>query len=469
MGKILIIDDDKMLNDLLKHMVERMGHSAECAYTIKDGLQSITDKPYDIVFLDVCLPDGNGLDLLADIRTTQQPPEVIIITAAGNPDGAELAIKNGAWDYIEKPSSIEKMTLPLMRALQYREEKNVIQPLKALKRDNIIGSSRQIQECLDLVAQAASTDATALISGETGTGKELFAWAIHENSSRNSKNFVVVDCASLPDTLVESSLFGYKKGAFTGADRDMDGLIKQADGGTLFLDEIGELPLKLQKSFLRVLQEHRFRPIASKQEETSNFRVVAATNRNLKESVQKGLFRNDLLFRLQSISIELPPLRHRPDDVKELTMHYVAKICDRNSIETKGFSPDFFDVLTSYDWPGNVRELVNTIEWTISSAQNNPTLFPSHLPPELRIHLARSSINKNTDAKGKTARSAPELKTLQSFHHMRKQSIEKAEKQYLENLIAATSRNIKEACRVSELSRPRLYALLKKYNLSRQD
>ena len=246
MANILIIDDDEMTSDMLSKLVRSLGHDTESAFTLKDGLQELLAKTFDVVLLDVGMPDGSGLDVLPKIREMPSPPEVIIITGAGDPDGAELAIKNGAWDYIEKPSSIDKMNLTLMRALQFRHEKNQRKPLVSLKREAIIGNSLRMQATLDSVAHASTSRAPVFINGETGTGKELIALAIHENSSRSKANFVIVDCASLPENLVESSLFGYKKGAFTGADKDMDGLIKQADGGTLFLDEIGELPLKLQ-------------------------------------------------------------------------------------------------------------------------------------------------------------------------------------------------------------------------------
>jgi two-component system NtrC family response regulator len=219
------------------------------------------------------------------------------------------------------------MTLPLIRAIQYQEEKKAGKTKVALKREGIIGNSLQMKGCFDLLAKAANSITNVLITGETGTGKELFASAIHENSSRANNNFVVVDCTVLPETLVESMLFGYKKGAFTGADRANEGLIIQADGGTLFLDEVGELPLNVQKAFLRVIDEHSFRPLSCKREIKSDFRLVSATNRNLEEMVRRGKFRKDLLFRIRSLVIEPPPLREHTEDIKELAMHYTAKLC----------------------------------------------------------------------------------------------------------------------------------------------
>jgi len=336
MGKVLIIDDDQMFCEMLSDMVTDMGHGVKVAHSLSQGLADALSGPFDVVFLDVRMPDGSGLSALPKIRELSDAPEVIIITGAGDPDGAELAIVNGAWDYIEKQSSIKRMTLPLVRALQYREEKKAKKPLVALKLEGIVGHSPKMRECYDLLAQAADSDANVLIYGETGTGKELFARAIHNNSGRAGKNFVVVDCAALTESLVESALFGYEKGAFTGADKAQVGLIKQADGGTLFLDEVGELPIIMQKAFLRVLQEKRFRPLGARQEVESNFRLVAATNRHLDRLVEEGGFRQDLLFRLRTLSLNLPPLWERLEDVKDLVLFHTGKLCESYGIAQKG-------------------------------------------------------------------------------------------------------------------------------------
>jgi len=265
MARILIIDDDIEVCTLLSMTIERMHHEASYALTLKAGLNENRKNQFDVVFLDVNLPDGNGLEALPRIKESPSSPEVIIITGKGDPDGAELAVKSGAWDYLQKSSSLKELNLQLRRVLRYREEKlNKQQHL--LNRDEIVGSSPLITQCLELVSRAAGSDVNVLITGETGTGKELFAHAIHKNSSRKDKNFVIVDCATLPETLVESILFGHEKGAYTGADRTRPGLISQADGGTLFLDEIGELRLPTQTAFLRVLQERRYRPVGAKAE-----------------------------------------------------------------------------------------------------------------------------------------------------------------------------------------------------------
>jgi two-component system NtrC family response regulator len=464
MASVLIIDDDKILCDMLSGMVSRMGHDVICAFSLKDGLKEAYSKAFDVVFLDVRLPDGNGLNALPEIGRTPSLPEVIIITGKGDPDGAELAIKSGAWDYIEKSSSIKQITLSLVRAMQYREEK-IAKPVGVLKLDGIIGKTPQMKACFDLVAQGANSDAGVLITGETGTGKELFARAIHANSPRADKSFVVVDCAALPETLVESVLFGHEKGAFTGADRAQEGLIRQADEGTLFLDEVGELPMPVQKAFLRVLQERRFRPVGGKKEIKSNFRIIAATNRDLHEMV-----------------------KHR-EDIGEIALYYISKLCKRYGMETKGFSTEFLEMLVAHDWPGNVRELVNILEGALAAARYSPILFPKHLPVHMRVQMAQTSVGNGLRSKdsqiegsGLSACDAQAglsgspsaigfasgecragLPTLREF---RETGIDELERQYLKELTLLTQGNVKKACQISGLSRSRLYTLLKKCKIS---
>ncbi|MBN2340373.1 MAG: sigma-54-dependent Fis family transcriptional regulator, partial [Deltaproteobacteria bacterium] len=261
MALVLVVDDDRRVRETIVDEVSRTGHQAYCAASFAEGLALSRNHAFALVLVDVQLPDGNGLDMLPLLRETQPCPEVIIMTGSGDPDGAELAIRNGAWDYIHKPFTLKIISLALARALQYHAEKSKHAIPVPLIRDMIIGNSPAIKECLDQVALAASSGANTLICGETGTGKELFAMAVHQNSSRRDNNFVVIDCSALPETLVESLLFGHEKGAYTGADRTQMGLIAQADNGTLFLDEIGELPLSIQKAFLRVIQERRYRPV----------------------------------------------------------------------------------------------------------------------------------------------------------------------------------------------------------------
>ncbi len=470
MANVLIIDDDQGICGMMVELVKSMNHKGSYALTLKDGLQKVAGGNYDVVFLDVQMPDGNGLEVLPQIRDSSSVPEVIIITGAGTSDGAEIAVKNGAWDYLQKPLSPKKILLPLNRVFQYRDSlKKIQKPAVALKLRGIVGSSQALRDSLDALARAANSDANVLITGETGTGKELFAKAIHANSSLADKQFIVVDCAALPESLIESSLFGHEKGAFTGADRARKGLIKKADGGTLFLDEIGELGPTLQKTFLRVLQERKFRPIGGADEIESHFRLIAATNRNLEEMEEKNEFRNDLLYRLQSIIIELPPLRQRLEDIKGLTVYHTAKICERLQTEMKGFSTDFFQALTSYEWPGNVRELANCLESAISASQNEPILFIKHLPTHIRVKVARALIDRNQQnvAEKKFPKVKESLEIIPTYREFREDLLAEPEKKYFQNLLTHTKGNITEACKISGLGRTWLYSVLKKHNISR--
>lgn len=467
MAKVLIIDDDKSVCQSLAAKIKKQGHSVATAADLKNGTNLACENAFDVVFLDVFLPDGNGLEKLPDIRNTASRPEVIIITGAGDPDGAELAIKNGAWDYLEKPFAHSDVVLQLARALQYREEKVNSGACLSLKREGIIGSSPSMNACFDLIAQVAQSDVSVLLTGETGTGKEVFANLIHQNSRRADKSFVVVDCAVLPANLIESTLFGHVRGAFTGANISQDGLIKQADGGTMLLDEVGDLPLPLQKKFLRVLQEHRFRPVGGKREIRVDYRLIAATNRDLDQMVNEGKFRSDLLFRLRTFNIHLPPLHQRRGDIPELAVYYVRKICERNKIPIKGFSPEFFQVLNAHKWPGNVRELVNTLERAVAAAMQSHILFPKHLPDSIRAKILRASIGKDKQPDAEPVVDFDEPGELPTLKQFRDSNMEKLERKYLENLMVLTKGNTNKACQRSGLGRARLYQLLKKHSVKK--
>lgn len=465
MANILIIDDDDSVGDLLGSIVIRMGHTAQCARNAQNGLMEIRRGDFDIVFLDVGLPDGDGLQILPKIREIPLPPEVIILTGNGNPDAAELAIKNGAWDYLVKPSSVDNIMLAVQRALVFRKEKQTAPPPVVLIRDDIIGRSTSMNTTLHRVAQAAAVEANVLICGETGTGKELLAHTIHKNSSRAKHPFVVVDCAALPESLVESVLFGHAKGAFTGAEKMHQGLIRQAHGGTLFLDEVGELPPTIQKAFLRVIQERRFRPVSGRQEVDVNFRLIAATNRDLDHRTATGHFRSDLLFRLRSIEIEAPPLRQRKGDIKRLTIFYLTQLSEIYGTAIKGISNDFIEALEHYHWPGNVRELFHTLEETSAMAGNEPVLYPHYLPTRIRAILTRRMVKACTETK--PVNSTMDLNTYTQENFVTLQVFRDfMERQYLERLNQVTYSNRKEACRISGLSRTRLFELLKKYHLA---
>lgn len=468
MGKVAIIDDDAIFCDLLANHCQLQGHDVKVAGTIEEGKNLLAATPIDLVFLDVRLPDGNGLDVLPFIRGLPSSPEVIIITGMGDSDGANLAIKNGAWDYLQKPLSREEIILQIRRAFEYHAKKMQRPSRIRLKRNEIIGESKAICDCLDQVADCAGSETGALVFGETGTGKELFARAIHANSPRAMGPFVVVDCASLPENLVESILFGHAKGAFTGAGSDHKGLIEQANGGTLFLDEVGELPLEIQGKFLRVLQERVYRPVGKEKEHKSNFRVIAATNRDLSEMVAKGLFRSDLYYRLFSFLIHLPPLREWGKDIEHLVMSYVVKLCKRNQLPVKGVLPETLEVLAAHSWPGNVRELVNVLEKTILSDPYNPMLYPMDLPVEIRLqHICSTTSRRREQPQSVSSPPLPRLNhsiqvdDLPPLKKFRRAHYNEIEKHYLQRLMSRADANIAAACKISGLSRSRLYVLLK--------
>ena len=466
MASILVIDDEPAICRLLKGVFSDLGHHCETSGNIEQGLALAGFQPWDVVFVDVRLPDGNGLDILPDLHKSLGEPESIIMTGYSDPDGAELAITNGAWDYLQKPPSVEQFTLTLDRALKYRKQKQAHPARIVLDHEDIVGESPAIKKCLHQVADAAPTDASVLISGATGTGKELFANIVHRNSSRSKAPFVIVDCASLPDTLVESVLFGHEKGAFTGADKATKGLIQHAHRGTLFLDEVGELPLALQKTFLRVLQERCYRPVGSPREVTSDFRLVAATNRDLNRCVEEGTFRQDLLYRLKTYHIQLPTLAERVQDIKEITVHYLHQLCRKYNIPPKGISQDFFQTLTAYTWPGNVRELVNTLERVLTEAIDAPDLFAKHLPVEIRAKSIRMAIdpavNNEIPEPGESGEQGP----LPYFREFRAHAIDRMERRYLQKLIAESQADLKRAMAISNLGKTRLYSLLNKHGLS---
>jgi two-component system NtrC family response regulator len=476
MANVLIIDDDIEIGSMLVDLVTSVNHQAEHVITLREGVERAVTGNFDIVFLDVRMPDGSGLDVIPQILRADFPPEIIVITGQGDSLDAETAITKGAWDYIQKPLSPKRIIQPLNRILEYRDGiRSFSRPAPQLNRDEIVGSSTAIKESLAAVAKAAHSNANVLITGETGTGKELFARAIHNNSDRRDRNFIAIDCAALPETLAESALFGHEKGAFTGADRTARGLISLADGGTLFLDEVGEMSLNLQKVFLRVLQERKFRPVGSKNEVSSDFRLIAATNRNPSSMIKEILFREDLMYRLNAIPIKLPPLRERMEDIEELAARYIRRVCQSLSCEVKDYSREFITTLHNYDWPGNVRQLVNTIESAVSEAFYEPTLFSKHLPHEIRIKAVTSAIRQpqtwqeqQNSLQTPLPPTSPERDThLPTFKEYRHTILHQAERTYLKRLMKATHGNIKKSCAISGLGRTRLYTLLKEHNIDR--
>ncbi|NLW81624.1 MAG: sigma-54-dependent Fis family transcriptional regulator [Desulfovibrionales bacterium] len=466
MAKILIIDDDPQVSETLQSLAVRLGHECFAALTLQEGLARIRQTDMDIVFLDVRLPDGNGLDALGWIRGLAAPPDVIVLTGQGDPDGAELAIQGGVWDYLVKPSPIKQIKETLNRALAHRLEKQADIGVD-LDLTDVIGDSAAMRQCYERIAQASRSDSTVLVTGEIGTGKELLARTIHRNSQRSALSFVAVDCASLTETLLESILFGHVRGAFTGADKDRSGLIKLAHQGTLFLDEIGELPLSAQKTFLRVLQERRFRPVGSNQELKSDFRLISATNRNLESMVQEGNFRQDLYYRINTIHIVLPPLRARGGDIAVLARHHINKLCRQRNLPGKELDPEFIEVLKSYDWPGNVRELFNAIEQAFVLAGGERKIYAQHLPHALRIRVAKSMLGKGRDdlvPAREDILPAFNLEEGAGWPSLKEYKT-RMEKTYLLTLIRACRNDVQKMLAISGLSRSHFYAVLKKHDL----
>lgn len=461
MAKVLAIDDDPQICLFYSEMLDEMGHDYEIANTIDETKTHLEKGEFDLVLLDLELPDGNGLELIPNFKQQGSSPEVIIITGTGDARGAELAFKHGAWDYVQKPFLLSEVSLPVIRALQYRQEKKETTAIVPLLRPKILGESSQIHQCLEELGKAAATDANVLLTGETGTGKELFAKAIHENSKRASRPFIALDCGALPETLLESVLFGHAKGAFTGANEKQIGLIVQADGGTLMLDEVGELPLSAQKSFLRALQERMVRPIGGKKEIPVNFRLIAATHKDLPAMVEKNLFREDLLYRIRTFEISLPPLRKRKEDIEEIAIKKLYELSKRYNLEAKAVSPEFMKLLLAYDWPGNVRELINVLEYVLAHAGYDPTLYPKHLPAEYRVSELSFPTEQERAPMGRDVvedefgDALPPLNTYRSI----------LEKTYLEQLIQHAKGDHRTACKISGVSRSRLYGLLKKHDL----
>src|SRR5712671_6027477 len=361
MGRILIADDHDAIRRGLVRGLSEAGHEVEEASNGNQAIERLTDNYFDIVLSDLKMGGSDGMDVLRTTRALHP------MTAVGTVNTAVEAMKIGAFDYVQKPFEIEEMEVKIEKALEVKRLKNEIEYLRDAQQDRydfekIVGTSPALSRVLDIVKKVAKSNTTVLVRGETGTGKELIAGAIHHNSLRTSRNFVKVNCAALQENLLESELFGHEKGAFTGADKQRIGRFEQADGGTLFLDEIGDMSPSTQAKILRVLQEHEFERLGGTRTLRVDVRLVAATNRDLAAMVSSGAFREDLYYRLNVVSIEIPPLRERKDDIVPLANSFIKRFSAELKKRIDGLEPDAQKLLMRYNWPGNIRELENTIE-----------------------------------------------------------------------------------------------------------
>lgn len=454
MSRVLVIDDDVFIRNSLQRLFSDLGHETLLAESLVDGL-TCAEQGVDVVFLDLDLPDGAGQKAIDDLTAANGNPEIIVITGMGDNYGAQETLSNGVWDYIQKPASPKTVMASLKGALKYRRGSSEQHDSQArLDACGIIGEGPATQRAKQHIGRAAQSEANVLILGETGVGKELAARAVHFLSPRRDKPFMVVDCSNLTESLVESILHGHVKGAFTGAHADRRGLVAEANGGTLFLDEVGELPMTLQKSFLRVLQEQRFRPVGAATEQKSDFRLVAATNRDLEKMTEHGTFRSDLLFRMRTIEVTMPPLRERGADMKELAQHFLHESCNRYAVPQKNLSKQLLKVITGYSWPGNVRELANVMEAAVIESGDATEVYPKHLPSHIRISFLGAPKKKRQTPT--TARSSVQEMPLGAVKPYGEYKAQR-DKAYFMQLMEACDNDIMEASRLSGLSVPSIY------------
>jgi DNA-binding NtrC family response regulator len=447
-GHILIVEDDAAMREMLREALEDDHFVVETAADGRQGVDRVRKGGIDLVVSDVKMPDLDGLDLLREIKAVTPSPHVITITAFGSIDTAIRAVKLGAFDYITKPFQVDQLLLSVEKALAERELRSEVARLRdevqrSYRFDNIIGRAPAMQEVFELIRRLSGSSASVLITGESGTGKELVAKSIHWNSPRKDRPFVAVNCAAIPDTLLESELFGYKRGAFTDARTDRPGIFVEAEGGTIFLDEIAELSPSLQAKLLRVLQEKEIRPLGAARSERIDVRVLAATNRELGARLKDGSFRQDLYYRLNVIQLQLPALRHRTEDILPLAEHFLVQSATRAGKEIRGLHEGAKKALLAHSWPGNVRELENVIERAVALAETG-TVTLEDLPPVLRER--------------KVAAHDPVAMAL-----ARGLSLDELERDYIQRVLAAEGGNKTRAAQRLGLDRKTLYRKLEEY------
>lgn len=447
-GRILVIEDELEMCNLLEAGLSRRGFSIRTCTGGREGIEAVEEWRTDLVLADINLPDMNGLDICKNIAAQKPDIPVIIMTAFGSMDTAIGALRAGAYDFIPKPLDLDMLSLTLERAMKYRNLQRMVKKLEGLadRGDSfspILGESPAMEKFFQQLERIADSEASLLISGESGSGKELTARAVHKQSRRRERRLVTINCAAMPGQLLESELFGHKKGAFTDAKDHHRGLFLEADGGTLFLDEIGEIPLELQPKLLRVLEERCVRRVGSVREESVDVRIISATNRDLESAVAEGLFREDLYYRLNVIKVEMPPLRSRGTDVLLLARAFMEKVARRQDKAVTGISEAAAAKMLSYDWPGNVRELRNAIEHAVALTHFD-TIVPEDLPEKIRLHENEYILFGNPDP-------------------MALVTMEEMEKRYIQYVLKSTGGNRTLAARILKVDRKTLYRKLQKY------
>ena len=393
---ILVVDDEESLLEFLSLLLVDEGYEVSTANSVESARARLTEINPDLVLSDIMMPDGNGLDLLKEIKEGDTTTSVVMMTAYTSTKAAIEAMRLGAYDYVSKPFDVDELKVVIQKAV---EQVDLVDENVYLRREleqkytfsNIIGKSPRMQSVFGLVERVARTTSTVLIHGESGTGKELIARAIHFAGPRSNERFLSINCGALPENLLESELFGHERGAFTGAVKEKKGLFQEASGGTLFLDEIGETTQPMQVKLLRALQEKRVRKVGGSSEELVDTRIVAATNRDLEERIREGEFREDLYYRINVIPIDLPPLRHRREDIPLLVDHFLQKYSSEMGTDTRKISVEAIKMLEGYDWPGNVRELENIVERAIALSANDPITTR-----DLPVHLLSRRRDRST-------------------------------------------------------------------------
>lgn len=446
MKTVLIIDDEDKLRGLLARIIQSEGFDILEAANLSSGLKKLEVNLVNVVLCDVKLPDGNGVDFTETIKSKFPLIEVILLTAFGKISDGVKAMKNGAFDYIVKGDDNDKILPLLHKAIEKNQMRQKIQQLEKRISDKysfeaVVGKSKSLEQVIDLARKVSKTDSTVLLTGETGTGKEVFAQAIHENSNRSGNSFVALNCSTFSKDILESELFGHKQGAFTGALKDKKGFIEEANGGTLFLDEIGEMPIELQAKLLRVLETNQYIPLGDTLPRKSNFRLIAATNRNLKTESDAHRFRSDLYFRLNIFEITIPPLRDRVKDIEPLIKHFVKIFSEKANKKELQIAADYVQKMENYHWPGNVRELKNIIERSVILA-SDALLTADVLPFEIQ-----------NQSKGANS------KILSAF------SMQSVEKLHIQKVLNYTKGNKAETARLLEIGIATLYRKLEEYQI----